>query len=335
MRPALYKLGIELSGPAKDCNDMDNNIHSSADELCNGLDDDCDVLIDEDVSVLTWYQDMDGDGYGNPLIVKDSCAMPAGYVFNDNDCNDTSSGITQIQLWYKDLDGDNHTDSIFLYACSRPTVYKLSAELAISTKDCDDSNPAVYPGAIEVCDNLDNNCNGQIDEGFGVTSLVDPMTIYGHNTICPDGGIYSFSIDPVVGATSYIWSYNGTTVSMLGQNTTSLQIDIDVLSTGGTLTVVASNICTTTNSLSMNIGIGSPLLCMLSDCSRESTYIDQALLDGTLTQSYQAQVQVVAEVHLQNINRMQFRAGDNILLNPSFEVDKGVLFEAEIGPCEK
>ena len=38
--------------------------------------------------------------------------------------------------------------------------------------DCDDSDPTAYPGAVEICDELDNNCDGQIDE-TGVVSYRD------------------------------------------------------------------------------------------------------------------------------------------------------------------
>jgi hypothetical protein len=46
-----------------------------------------------------------------------------------------------------------------VYACEPPFAYVANAE------DCDDSNPNVYPGNYEVCDGVDNDCNGAVDDG--------------------------------------------------------------------------------------------------------------------------------------------------------------------------
>ena len=43
----------------------------------------------------------------------------------------------------------------------------------LSTDDCDDNSPTAHPGAIEICDGIDNNCNGEIDEGVTTTYYAD------------------------------------------------------------------------------------------------------------------------------------------------------------------
>lgn len=75
-----------------DCDDTRANIHPGAEEVCNGLDDDCDGLVDEGV-LMVFYQDADGDGYGNPLVAVWSCAIPVGFVDNHADCDDTNPAI--------------------------------------------------------------------------------------------------------------------------------------------------------------------------------------------------------------------------------------------------
>jgi hypothetical protein len=52
---------------ADDCDDTAANISPSANEICNSLDDDCDMEVDEFVT-LTFYADVDGDGFGNPEL---------------------------------------------------------------------------------------------------------------------------------------------------------------------------------------------------------------------------------------------------------------------------
>ncbi len=75
---------------SNDCDDSDPGIHPGADEICNGLDDDCDTEVDEDpVDGGTFYADLDGDGAGDPQSSLVACSMEPGMADNDYDCDDS------------------------------------------------------------------------------------------------------------------------------------------------------------------------------------------------------------------------------------------------------
>ena len=77
---------------SNDCDDSEATIYPGAEELCDGIDNNCDGTVDEDLTSATWYADVDGDGYGDPDATSEACEQPEGFVDNDWDCNDGDVG---------------------------------------------------------------------------------------------------------------------------------------------------------------------------------------------------------------------------------------------------
>ncbi len=97
-----------------DCDDGDAAVNPDAQEVCDEIDNDCDDLVDDedgDVSGgSTWYEDADGDGYGDEDSTLSACFQPSGYVEDDTDCDDDDDSVYPGRLENLDNGVDDDCD---------------------------------------------------------------------------------------------------------------------------------------------------------------------------------------------------------------------------------
>lgn len=173
-----------------DCDDRTAALSPAVLETCNGVDDDCDRSIDEDaVDGVTWYPDVDHDGYGADAGVETGCTAPPATVAIGGDCDDTSrsvhpgagedcrtagdddcdgawneGGALHCTTFYRDADGDAFGAGVGQCQCAPDDTWASR-----DSQDCDDSDAAVNPDSTEVPgDGVDQDCDG-------LDSLVLPL----------------------------------------------------------------------------------------------------------------------------------------------------------------
>ncbi|MGE0640392.1 MAG: putative metal-binding motif-containing protein [Thermoanaerobaculia bacterium] len=98
-----------------DCDDAAAGVHPGSQEVCNGIDDNCDGTVDEELRHPAWL-DIDGDGWGDSSAVGSYCSVPSTHAARAGDC--------ALQLDF------------------------------------------AHPGALELCNGIDDDCDGIVDEGY-------------------------------------------------------------------------------------------------------------------------------------------------------------------------
>lgn len=156
-----------------DCNDGNLNRFPGQVEKCNALDDDCDGATDEGFNLGQTCNVGVGECANSGVLIcaqdglSSVCSVspkPAATAEKCDNVDDDCDGLTDEGC---DDDGDGYCDAAM--AVMVTPGFPLICQKG--NNDCNDNSAAINPGAIELCNGVDDNCEGTADEGFDLNAV--------------------------------------------------------------------------------------------------------------------------------------------------------------------
>jgi len=166
-------------GGAKVCSD---NTSNASDNTCNGIDDDCNGKIDDGGSLTVVNC---GCYRINPSAVAAQKASAEICDGKDNNCNEAIDEGLAMHNYYKDFDNDGYAINDFISRCGPSGWYDV---YPLGQIDCNDSNSAIHPFATEICNGLNDDCDGSIDEGIPLGDICEVGQWGSHGYMTCTGG---------------------------------------------------------------------------------------------------------------------------------------------------